>query len=750
MIIAGYAEELLPSRHSDLLDQVRDVVSVPLAQAFGEVLDVLADALLRLAERAGAMQNDYFEAIQLLRQQREPIAARFRGHLAQAWQALEAGRPLSVEHTLARARGDLSLVSAQELDVRLAVRNLAGAIQHRWRPELMRLNRFLGFIAGGQRIDADNNPFGPEHVGAAVYAALHGLVLAPQVQLAIVRICEQQLQERVGELYARLEQRLDQVARARSLPPARARRRAIPRNGASGEDAAPDWISRFFETWPAAAPLSAAPRHAARALDAHARDDQAVLPPALRALLHEAQPATADAADDARRSLSPRELLSVLSLLQTTPLAGFAAICEHGGPLAQGLRRQLVAIGAALGLDPAATRLEPADADTLDLVGLLFEVMLDECVLQPAQRELLGQMLVPLAKVALIDGRLFVRDGHPARRLLNLLADACDGNAGDSAIEQVLLAQAQDVVERVVRDFDEHLAVFLTLEAEFGSAYEQYRRRVEIAERRAAELQRAEERRDKARDLAAQAVDERLQRGADGSVLPAPVETFLRQPWCQYLQQSALRDHGHGVAVSAALALGDAVLAQCRQAQTGGAVPAGGWLQPQCAELLRLWTSVGLDAAAADAAWLGLHAALDDLAHARPLQAATPAPVALAAAVAPEGATAEPVLALPEPAQASDVDHRTAEYFRTLAMGTWLDFVDREGRVQPGKLSWVSPISSRLMFVNRRGGRLCVASPEALAMMVQLDRLRLHRDDDAFYSAMQGAVDRLQRVAVAA
>ncbi|MCT8272407.1 DUF1631 family protein [Xanthomonas translucens] len=393
MIIAEYAEELLPSRNSDLLDQVRDVVSVPLAEAFGEVLDVLADALLRLAERAGATQNDYFEAIQLLRQQREPIAARFRGHLAQAWQALEAGRPLSVERTLTCARGDLSLVSAQELDVRLAVRNLAGAIQHRWRPELMRLSRFLGFIAVGPRIDADTNPFGPEHVGAAVHAALHGLVLAPQVQLAIVRICEQELQERVGELYARLEQRLDQVARARSLPTARTRRRAIPRNGASGEDAAPDWISRFFETWHAAAPLSAAPR---------------------------------------------------------------------------------------------------------------------------------------------------------AR-----------------------------------------------------------------------------------------------------------------------------------------------------------------------------WTRMR-------------------------------APVALAAAVAPEAPPAEPEPALPEPAQASDFDHRTAEYFRTLAMGTWLDFVDREGRVQPGKLSWVSPISSRLMFVNRRGGRLCVASPEALAMMVQLDRLRLHRDDDAFYSAMQGAVNRLQRVAVAA
>ncbi len=116
----------------------------------------------------------------------------------------------------------------------------------------------------------------------------------------------------------------------------------------------------------------------------------------------------------------------------------------------------------------------------------------------------------------------------------------------------------------------------------------------------------------------------------------------------------------------------------------------------------------------------------------------------------PEPPAAETVPALPEPAQATDFDHITADYFRNLPLGTWLDFVDREGRVQPGKLTWVSPISARLLFVNRRGGRLCVASAEALAVMARLDRLRLHRDDDAFYSAMQGVVDRLERVAVAA
>jgi len=106
--------------------------------------------------------------------------------------------------------------------------------------------------------------------------------------------------------------------------------------------------------------------------------------------------------------------------------------------------------------------------------------------------------------------------------------------------------------------------------------------------------------------------------------------------------------------------------------------------------------------------------------------------------------SAEPLTPMLDDQAGADFDRMTADYFRELPLGTCLDFIDRDGRVQPGKLSWISPISNRLMFVNRRGGRLCVASAEELAMMVWLDRLRLHREGDAFYSAMQGVVDRLE------
>ena len=90
-----------------------------------------------------------------------------------------------------------------------------------------------------------------------------------------------------------------------------------------------------------------------------------------------------------------------------------------------------------------------------------------------------------------------------------------------------------------------------------------------------------------------------------------------------------------------------------------------------------------------------------------------------------------------------DFDSTDADHFRSLPIGTWLDFVDKDNKVQAGKLSWVSPISSRLLFVNRRGVRFCVASPEELAMMVRMGRLRTHEEEDAFDSAMQGVIERL-------
>lgn len=717
----------LPSRNLDLLNQVREGILLPLADAFAAELDGLGAGLFQLADTApSALQKDYLDAVQELRRERESLIARFRMHLAKAWQALEAGRPLSVERTLARGN-DLTLVADSELEVRLAVRNLAGAIQQQWRPELMRLDRYLGFIAGGLRLDGDSNPVGPEHLGVAVYSAFSGSHLAVRAQLAAVGLCEPGMVARVGALYETLERQLVAFARDMQMPEGRARRRAIP-GQAVRDEGAPDWISRFFSRWQGGHRATAS----VNAIDVHTRGDHELLPPELHRLLQGARAGVADGSAGAGgRTLSPRELVSALSLLQTEAHGGFDGV-EAAGDLRAGLRGEVLGHAAKLGIDPASVRLDPGDADTLDLVAMLFQAILSESRLRPDLRPVLGQLLAPVAKVALQDPRLFVRDTHPVRRLLNMLADACDGNPGETAAELALLAQVQAVAARVARDFDEHLGVFLQAEAEFGAYYEQYRRRVEIAERRAAELQRAEERRIAARAHAAEALATRLQ----GRSLPAVLEGFLRRPWMQHVERVALRDGAPGEGASgAALALADGLLAVA-------AAPGGGdaaRLDAQRPVLQRIYAEAGLAAASADVAAGVLLDVLRGLASADAptpeLPPAPPVPVVEDDAASPlPGESAEEV----------GYDMDTAGYFQALPLGTWLDFVDRFGCAQPGKLAWISPISGRRMFVNRRGTRLCVASPEQLAAMVRLDRLRLHRDEDAFYSAMQSVVDTLE------
>lgn len=64
----------------------------------------------------------------------------------------------------------------------------------------------------------------------------------------------------------------------------------------------------------------------------------------------------------------------------------------------------------------------------------------------------------------------------------------------------------------------------------------------------------------------------------------------------------------------------------------------------------------------------------------------------------------------------------------------------------PAKLAWISPISNRLMFVNRRGVRILVVSIEELAALKKAGKLQLRdAQGGAFEDALQRMVGRLQQ-----
>jgi hypothetical protein len=91
-----------------------------------------------------------------------------------------------------------------------------------------------------------------------------------------------------------------------------------------------------------------------------------------------------------------------------------------------------------------------------------------------------------------------------------------------------------------------------------------------------------------------------------------------------------------------------------------------------------------------------------------------------------------------------DVNAEDLALFRDMAVGTWIQIADDDGRHVPAKMSWISPISSRLMFVNRRGVRVLVGSIEELAAMKKAGKLVVHAQENTFDQALHSVMGRLK------
>jgi hypothetical protein len=449
------------------------------------------------------------------------------------------------------------------------------------------------------------------------------------------------------------------------------------------------------------------------------------------------------------RPLQQGELLSLLSLLQAMPAQTLRLIgIGHAEPLSQRLRRELLSSVSLLGLDPVEVCLQSSDADVLDLVALLFEALLGQRELDGNARTLLARLLLPYAKVALLDRALFVQRSHPARRLLDLLIEACETGAAETVAERALIAKVEETVERLVAEFNDNLLIFKRLADEFHGILDKHQRRVEIAERRAAETQRGQERLELARDRARAELRHRAAAGG----LPQSIEIFLDQPWRHHLVMVILRESvegrcvGDGAALLRALALADRMLEELAQARRG--VRSGTWLLSALPALNEVFTSIGVYGESAHAQVEKLQQDLQAISEGR-----VPRPVASSSMppmdLPPSPATGEHMLInVPELVQGEQIDTAEVDHFRGLAIGTWLDFTDDAGKLLAGKLSWVSPSSARLLFVNRRGARVCVVLAEQLAVMFRQGLLHWRVDATAFERAMLGVIDNIYPVTV--
>jgi hypothetical protein len=438
-------------------------------------------------------------------------------------------------------------------------------------------------------------------------------------------------------------------------------------------------------------------------------------------------------AGGARRPLALNEMMSVLSLLQpAVPQAVQEAMGNADASLSQLMKSEMMQSANRIGVSPDHINMSTEHEDAVDLVGMLFDVLFDERDFEAQARTLISRLVVPYVKAAVMDRRLFQYKTHPARRLLNSLSEAVEGNKGEGPQEKELLNKAEETVDRLVADFNEDIAIFETLEQELRSFLEQHNRRIELAERRATESQRGQERLEQARTLAAGELSRRIEE----QNLPAALNDFLSRSWSHHLSMIALREGADSAAWNAALAVADSLL-DLLPKEGRAARNVNSALQNLKEPIESVLASSGITGESANETIRGLAASIEAV---KPGQGAADKPRVVSAAAAEP----TPALVIVSDKERLDYDEEDVPLLRALKIGIWLDLAGEDQKLHPAKLSWVSPISSRLMFVNRRGVRILVASVEELAAMKKQGHLVLREQEHVFDQAMHRVMGRLQ------
>lgn len=723
-----------------LIEQLSEYSIQQLAAALDAVLGRVDDALFDFMQNAKQQDSaDYIDAMRELRLRRTSIHGQFRAELGDAFAALMHGRAKLAGSKNAPSRaggGDLSLVSEEDLEVDLAAKQLATALHREFKPVLRQIDQRISWIGGGVELDEDSNPVGPGHVAAALQAAMQGCSLSLHVKLILFKLCERELGSRLEAAYTGINQWLLD----RGILPVLPRLNSGYRNPTRAEPEPEPARTRPVAKHPP-------PRH--HADDAAGEAQAAELFRTLHSMLNHYRQANHGppiAERDAERSLRPTEMIDVLSLLQVDSRSLQQAAMETTGEgLAQRVKAEVLAGAGRLGLDPSQTSLDPVDEDTIDLVGMLFEVLLDERNIIGEARGMVGKLVVPFVKAAMLDRKMFLRKTHPARRFLNILAEACESNPGETPAERALLDKANSMVDRLAQEFNESLAIFDVLLEEMNAYLEQHRKRIELAERRAAEAQQGKERLEQARERVAAEINARLL----GRDLPPSTDVLLRNYWGHHLTVVALREGEAGPAYRAALETGEAVIHCFDEANCGvaGFVSTLPSLRKGLEAILASSGCVGESATAIISAVVTELRTLarGDQVPEQPEQTVTasiPQPIQIQIETEP---APEPGLHLVADRDKFEFNPENAEKLRALPLGTWVELIDGDGKPQSIKLAWVSPISSRLMFVNKRGMRVCVASAEELAALMDQGKLSLRSGGPAFERAMTEVLGRLRK-----
>lgn len=727
---------------SQPLDDCREISALKIPEALAESLPPVIAKLLALAEKSMGLEmyHLYMDAMELARDHGGDLMADFRAQYLQRFnRACRHESNRDPEQDPGHPR--LSLMEPDDLEQSLAVETLANAIFNACSEELFGLDKRLGLLINDPDLRLGDNPLGPEVIGAALMDALARRETPIRVRLLLVSLLNKQLPARVRDIYREINERL--VKRG-VLPTIRVGLRKADRGDGPREFAGID----------AAEPGDIfATLRQLMGLGGFARPGAAAVQPIPAPPMPGEVQAIPSAPPAIQGGMGGTGIVQASAFMQTLNRLQRG---QFNDPALSGLDPASLATGQAnvlhgLRNSGISAVMEPMDVMTLDIVAMVFDYILDDSRIPDAIKALIGRLQIPVLKVAMLDKAFFSHKQHPARKLLDSLAEAAIGWDAAEGHDSGLYRKVDKLVQDILNRFDDKLDIFEEAQANLEAYLAAEARDANRHVGRSARVIQSREIRQMARLIAHEEVQSRLL----GQTVPEAIRVFLTDYWEALLASLYPKAGENGDAWSGALeTMSDLIwsvspkLSQNDRKRLVETLPS----------LLKRLDDGLHDLAIPDeernhffTVLVRCHA---EAVKANMVEEGTAAtdpflnpdvigevplldgPADFETVPVPDGQDA----AAPPPPDLDPPD--TAGQF-LLKRGSWIEFTQEDGSPARAKLTWVSPRRGIYLFTNRHGQRAISIGANGLSAKLQSGEVKIIDDVPLMDRAVGRLMERL-------
>jgi hypothetical protein len=731
------------------LEAVRERSVKALMGKFHDFLDGMDDKLFDLADGAAESErNMLLDAMREMRIKRSGAEARFQQELMGAFDVLGQKPGGEEGEKNAPSLENLTLVNDDELEVDVAIDNMARRARNGCDEQLRALNHRIEHLFETRfEVTESNGPLEPRQIGKGFRKSMETLEVDIRTRLMLFKLFEREVLSDIGHVVSEANQQLIDAGvlsemKAAPIQPRTPRRTATSRGGdsssgvnlpsaglvssVSGEGESPAQMFSLLQEMMSAMRTMAATATGVAHTGGGGTSGGLPAGPANMAVMQDGVAYVGGApvaAGTAVHSVSSDDLLGVLNRLQRVEQS-LSDSAENSRHDEVNVKEELSTLLEAEN-EGAVHALDQADDDVINLVSMLFDFILDDQALSPAIKAFLGRLQIPLLKVAISDKDFFTNEEHAARQLLNALARAGAQWSPSQGTEDPLYKLVERSVYRVLDDYDLDTSLFDELLQEVNEAVLQQAQQSERIEARVREV---EEGRAQA-ELANTQVDGELDKRLAGRDLPDIAVRILREAWRQVLYLTFLREGQESEAWKKQLKVADAVV--------WSLLPHAEEAERERLKALspRLITSLdqGLLAINYDAVERQTLMAALRQAHMQLLQGQDTQREKVTAAVAPP---VQPDVVLP-------ADSPLIRQMKGLTSGQWLELGTGED-AQRCKLAANIRQGSKLVFINRRGVKVAEFSAIELADKVYKEEARVLEGGALFDRALESVINDLR------